>query len=56
MEVKEVSDDVKDFGEFPMLTENITFVLGGITPVQNKYFGSYGFPNSVVRQYVVSFT
>ena len=32
-----------------MLTENITLVLGRITPVKNKYFGNYGFPNSVVN-------
>ena len=37
-------------------TENIILVLGRITPVKNKYFGSYGFPNSVVRQYIVPFT
>ena len=36
-----------------MLTENITLVLGRVTPVKNKYFGSYGFPNSMVRQYIV---
>ena len=36
-----------------MLTENITFVLGRVTPVKYKSFGSNGFPNSVVRQYIV---
>ena len=56
LEVKEVSDDVKYLGEFPVLTENITLVLGRVTPMKNKYSGSYGFPNSVARQYVVPLT
>ena len=40
MEVKEVSDDVKNFGEFPVLTENITLVLGRVTPVKNNYLAA----------------
>ena len=36
-----------------MLTDNITFVLGRITPVKYKHFGSNSFPNSVIRQYIV---
>ena len=39
-----------------MLTENITFVLGRVTPVKYKDFGSNSFPNSVVRQYIVALT
>ena len=54
--VKEVSNDVKYLGEFPVFAENVTLVLGRITPMKNKHFGSYGFPNSVIRQCVVPFT
>ena len=56
LEVKKVSDDMKYLGEFPMLTENITFVLGRVTPVKYKNFVSNSFPNSVVRHYIVRFT
>ena len=36
LEVKEVSDGVKYLGEFPVLTENITLVLGRVTPVKTS--------------------
>ena len=36
LEVKKVSDDMKYLAEFPMLTENITFILGRVTPVKYK--------------------
>ena len=44
LEVKEVSDDVKYLGEFPVLTENITLVLGRITPVNPNRDSPNGYP------------
>ena len=55
LEVKEVSHDVEYLGEFPVLAEAVTFDLGRVTPVKYKDFGRNCFPNSVVRQYIVSF-